>query len=176
MQNIRKTLFFGTFLKTFIVNLSYKINWWLDNGTEQQAEVGQRGEWCLRGEHVALTLTSRIPYIKSVTVRTRVVVSVCSFFFKAGPFGIFAHEVGEQNKIWNVSAKNTLTMETFLAKTFQIPFCSSLIAADDEVVHVHVCVCFCSSVCQWHWAAALMYLRDPGQKSITCYVIKDFKK
>lgn len=34
--------------------------------------------------------------------------------------------VGEQNEIWNVSAKNTFTMETFLAKTFQIPFCSSL--------------------------------------------------
>ena len=37
-------------------------------------------------------------------------------------------EAGERNEIWNVSAKNTLTMETFLAKTFQIPFCSSLVA------------------------------------------------
>lgn len=35
-------------------------------------------------------------------------------------------EVGEQNEIWNVSAKNTFIMETFLAKTFQIPFGSSL--------------------------------------------------
>ncbi len=42
--------------------------------------------------------------------------------------------VGEQNEIWNVSAKNTFIMETFLAKTFQIPFCSSLWAGWDKQV------------------------------------------
>ena len=60
------------------------------------------------------------------------------FFFPCGiSWSVFAHEVGEQNEIWNVSAKNTLTMATFLAKTFQIPFCSSLLLV------MTLCVCVC---------------------------------
>ena len=65
------------------------------------------------------------------------------FFFFFHGWSVFAHEVGEQNEIWNVSAKNTLTMATFLAKTFQIPFCSSLLL----LMRLFVCVCVCVCVC-----------------------------
>ena len=83
-------------------------------------------------------------------------MSVCwfsrrMFFFFFHGWSVFAHEVGEQNEIWNVSAKNTLTMATFLAKTFQIPFCSSLLLLMRLFVCVCVCVCLCVilSLCTW---------------------------
>lgn len=43
-------------------------------------------------------------------------------------------EAGERNEIWNVSAKNTLNVETFLAKTFQIPFHSFSFGGAEDCV------------------------------------------
>ncbi len=68
-------------------------------------------------------------------------------------------EAGERNEIWNVSAKNTLTMETFLAKTFQIPFCSSLVAGR----RMRSCWCVRNFFC------LLVYIGCSREKRTVCH-------